>query len=148
MAGDGKTNAAWSTTEGKHVMTLREAIMHLPEKKPHVVAGQIHDDKGYVILIRLEGNHLFVDRKNDKNGGTMTKDYKLGDVFAVQIVVEAGHVKTFYNGGKDPVDDFAVEAVGCYFKAGCYTQSNMTKDEPKDSFGQVAIYEIKIEHTK
>lgn len=43
MTGNGSHPASWSTTSGTSTMEIDEAITHLPEGTPHVVAGQIHD---------------------------------------------------------------------------------------------------------
>lgn len=56
-------------------------------------------------------------------------------------------IKVFYNGSKSPADDFPAKANGCYFKAGCYTQSNLSQGDQADAYGEVVIYELAIEHT-
>ena len=134
--------AAWSADDGRHVMTLRQAVTHLPAVRPQVIAGQIHDTASDMMAIRLDGKKLFIDHAGGPHGPTLTDDYHLGDVFTVEIVVENGHVKTSYNGRL--VDDYPTQATGCYFKAGCYTQSNVSRGDQPDAYAQVVIYDLAI----
>lgn len=145
MINDGTENASWSTYSGTHTMIIRQAITHLPDIKKHVVAGQIHDASDDVIKIRLENRKLFVEHNNIE-GGILTSDYQLGTIFTVKIVAEQGRIKTFYNDNPIPVDDYAVKVSGCYFKAGCYTQSNLKKSERSDAYGEVIIYNLTVIH--
>lgn len=51
----------------------------------------------------------------------------------------------------DSVDDVRIyncAVKGCYFRAGCYTQSNTKKGDSPDSYGEVVIHELKVTHTK
>ncbi len=57
----GEKPAAWSTTAGRHELVIRQAITRQPKAKPHVVAGQVHDAKDDLVMIRLEGKKLFVE---------------------------------------------------------------------------------------
>lgn len=145
MTDGGRRKAAWSTTNGRHRMFIRQAITHTPDRKPHVVAGQIHDGDEDVLVIRLEGRKLFVDH-NGNDGPVLTDNYKLGDVFTVQMIAEAGRVRVYYNGAEEPVDDYPVRTNGCYFKAGCYTQSNPKKGDVSEAYGEVVVYELRVEH--
>jgi len=146
MAGaDGLKKASWSTTRGRHRMFLRQAITHLPKRKPHVVAGQIHDGDDDVIVIRLEERKLFVDH-NGADGPVLDADYELGKVFTVLFDVANGRVRIHYNGAERPQDDYAVKAEGCYFKVGCYTQSNLKKGDGTEAYGEVRVREVRITH--
>lgn len=144
MTGGGSREASWSDTSGTHVMTIRQAITHLPSSKPEVVAGQIHDDEGYVILIRLEGSKLFVEG-NGNNVGTLDSNYHLGAIFTVRVVAAGGHIKVFYNGAQKA--DYARSGSQYYFKAGCYTQSNPSKGDSPSAYGQVVIYSLGVSHS-
>ena len=42
--------------------------------------------------------------------------------------------------------DWEVDTTGCYFKAGCYTQSNESKGDKPESYGEVVIYKLVVEH--
>jgi len=139
----GTANASWSTTSGTHTMEIRQAITHLPVVKPHVVAGQIHDANDDVIVFRLEGAKLFIDQ-NGSNGPVLTTSYQLGDVFTVKFVAHDGGVECYYNG--QYIYTYPVSASGCYFKAGCYTQSNTSRGDAPTAYGEVVIHGLSILH--
>ncbi len=138
MSADGSRPAAWSTTEGTHALTITQAITHLPEKKPHVVAGQIHDAEDDVVMIRLEGRRLFVEC-GGKDVGALDEAYALGAFFTVRLEAGGGKIRIFYNDLAAPKATVEKKAEGCYFKAGCYVQSNPKKGDAPDAFGRVVI---------
>jgi hypothetical protein len=143
MINNGFANASWSTTSGIHTMEITQAITHLPVVKPHVVAGQIHDANDDVIVYRLEGTKLFVDQ-NGANGPVLTSNYRLGDVFTVKFVAHDGGVECHYNGRY--IYTYSVSTSGCYFKAGCYTQSNTNRGDAPTAYGEVVIHGLSITH--
>lgn len=140
MAGQ---RASWSNTGGLHTMTIRQAITHLPDVKPHVVAGQIHDASDDVIMIRLERNHLFVEAGGDEIG-VLDPAYVLGTPFTVQITARDGYIQVSYNG--ELKVHYNQSGSGYYFKAGCYTQSNPSKGDAADAYGEVIIYSLQVSH--
>lgn len=144
MTPGGQDEAAWSTTSGRHAMTIQQAIVALPPGKPHVVAGQIHDAEDDLVMIRLEESHLFVEGGGDELG-TLDPDYELGTVFTVRIVAENGTIDIYYEDLATPAVTVERDAEGCYFKAGAYTQSNLEYDEP-GAYGEVAIHDLSVEH--
>jgi len=148
MTGNGLSQAAWSTDTGIHSMYIKEAIMHLPDVKPQVVAGQIHKIVSDLIEVRLEGTKLFLeyDTGATVHGAILASNYKLGTVFTLRIVASAGHIKTYYNDSIAPAQDFPANYSGCYFKAGCYTQSNTTKGDSAGAYGEVCVYELVVTH--
>jgi len=143
MTSNGSATASWSTTSGTHTMEIRQAVTHLPVAKPHVVVGQIHDAGDDVIVFRLEGTKLFVDQ-NGVNGPVLTSNYQLGQVFTVKFVARNGGVECYYNG--QYIYTYSVSTSGCYFKAGCYTQSNTSKGDAATAYGQVVIYSVSVTH--
>jgi hypothetical protein len=143
MANNGASIAGWSTSSGTHTMEITQAITHLPEVKPHVVAGQIHDSNDDVIVFRLEGTKLFIDQ-NGVNGPILTTNYKLGDVFTTKFVARNGGIECYYNG--QYIYTYNMGASGCYFKAGCYTQSNTSKGDSPAAYGEVIIYGLAVTH--
>ena len=93
------------------------------------------------MIVRLEGKMLFVERK-DLPDVRLDSNYKLGTRFSVKIEAEDGHVKVWYN---DQLKmDWGVSQQGCYFKAGCYTQSNPGKGDLPTAAGEVAIYGLAV----
>ncbi|MBK8234074.1 MAG: polysaccharide lyase family 7 protein [Deltaproteobacteria bacterium] len=145
MANDGLDPASWSTSDGVHSMTITQAITHLPDAKPHVVAGQIHDASDDVVMIRLEGSHLFVEGGGDELGDLAT-DYVLGTTFTVMLRASEGAIDIFYEDLSTPVVSIERDVDGCYFKAGVYTQSNPEHGDEPDAYGEVVISELVVTH--
>src|SRR6185503_11512401 len=143
MVGLGSGNASWSTLFGTHTMEITQAITHLPVVKPEVVAGQIHDANDDVIVFRLEGTKLFIN-EHGTNGPMLTTSYRLGDVFTVKFVARNGGIECYYNG--QYIYTYSVSALGCYFKAGCYTQSNTSRGDAPTAYGEVVIYGLSVTH--
>jgi hypothetical protein len=149
MADGGTRLASWSTTEGRHSMTIEQAITAVPATKRHVVAGQIHDGSDDVITIRLEQPRLFVDH-NGVDGRTLTSSYVLGTRFTVRFEASDGQIRVYYNGSPTPNDTLARAGAGMYFKAGAYTQSNCMRETVtacgERNFGEVVIYALRVLH--
>lgn len=142
MTADGRTEAAWSTTDDNlHILTMRPAITRLPTKKPHVVCAQIHDAKSDCLMVRLEGTKLFVERKPD--GDVMLdRNYSLGKPIDVRIEAGKGRIRLWYEAALKL--DWEVERQKCYFKAGCYVQSNATKGDGPGEFGEVVFHHLEL----
>jgi len=143
MTANGLDLAAWSTTNGTHSMEIVESITHLPDVKRHVVAAQIHDDSDDVLTVRLENQKLFFD-ENGHNGPVLTTQYHLGDVFTVRFTARNGGIDCFYNGSY--IYTYHVNAAGCYFKAGCYTQSNVKKGDAPEAYAEVLLFGLSVTH--
>ncbi|HSW99520.1 MAG TPA: polysaccharide lyase family 7 protein [Patescibacteria group bacterium] len=144
MTNGGKDNASWSSDSGVHTMIVREAITHTPLVKPHVVAAQIHDAQDDVIMIRLESKRLFVEG-GGKELGLLDDNYGLGTSFTVKIEASQGHIKVSYNDIQKL--DYTRSGSGFYFKAGCYTQSNISKGDSASAYGEVVIYALSVAHS-
>ena len=143
MSNNGIDKASWSTTSRTHTMEITQAITHRPDVKPHVVAGQIHDADDDVIVFRLEGTKLFID-ENGNTGPVLTANYQLGDIFSIKFIAGNGGVECYYNGKY--IYKYSVSTSGCYFKAGCYTQSNTSKGDAPTAYGEVIIYSLSVKH--
>lgn len=144
MSDGGAQEASWSSTSGSHTMLIREAVTHLPDAKPEVVAGQIHDVSSDILMVRLERQNLFI-QSDGQNISTLDPSYVLGTPFTIELRVGDGHIKVFYN-GKQKID-YRKSGDGYYFKAGCYTQSNASKGDSADAYGEVVIYDLKVTHS-
>ncbi|SHH45683.1 polysaccharide lyase family 7 protein [Clostridium grantii] len=144
MTNNGASKASWSTTEGKHTMIIDEKITNTPVVKPHVVVGQIHDAVDDVIMIRLEGTKLFVQAESI-DLGTLDSEYQIGTRFKIKVEVENGFINIYYN--DELKVEYAAEKVGCYFKAGMYTQSNLSKGDAAEAYGEVEIYDLSVTHS-
>jgi len=138
----GRKEAAWGTDDNTvHSLAARLAITHVPAVKPHVVCAQIHDAADDLLEIRVEGKKLQVERAEEGNV-MLDRDYRLGTPFDLQIEAGRGHVRVFYNGEQKL--DWQVVRRGCYFKAGCYTQSNARKGDTADDYGEVVIHRLEL----
>jgi hypothetical protein len=144
MAYGGMAQANWTTGNGTHIMTIDEMITSTPEVKPHVVVGQIHDADDDVVMIRLEGSRLFVEAEG-VDVGVLDEDYALGTRFTVEIKAENDVIEVSYN--DELMVTYPVVKEGCYFKAGMYTQSNVSKGDAPDAYGEVVIYDLNVTHT-
>jgi alginate lyase len=143
MARLGLERASWTTTNGIHSMEIIQAVTHLPDVKPQIVVGQIHNASSAVLTFRLQDQNLLIDRVGVKTQLT-TNQYTLGDVFSAKFLVHDGTVDCFFNG--QYVRTFPVLETGCYFKAGCYTQSNTNKGDAPTAYGQVQIFGVSVSH--
>jgi poly(beta-D-mannuronate) lyase len=147
MTDGGSEEAAWSSTSGTHTMVIREKITHLPEDKPHVVAGQIHDSDDDVSVFRLEGSSLYVTNGDTAHHKLVTSNYQLGTEFEAKFVVSGGQVRAYYNGALQTT--ISTDFDGAYFKAGAYTQANCDNSSPcdEDNYGQVVISSLTVTHS-
>ncbi len=144
MTNRGTIRAAWGTDDPIiHSMTIRQAITATPPVKKHVVCAQIHDADDDVLMIRLEGTKLFIER-NAVGDVMLDREYKLGTPFDLRIQAGDGHVMVWHDG--ELKMDWKLSRKGCYFKAGCYTQSNPSRGDAADSYGEVEIYSLQVDH--
>jgi hypothetical protein len=144
MTPDGKGLASWSPTVGRHTLTITHQVNRLPTAKPEVVAGQIHDAAGYVILIWVRGNGngtaTVLARGIDGTETVLDPAYTLGALLTVQIeatngLIICGAFTMPWNGS------------GCYFKSGAYVQSSVIiPGEDPASFAEVLIRSLAITH--
>jgi hypothetical protein len=154
------SQAAWLSTTGTHTMTVTQAITHLPEQKPQVVAGQIHDASSDVIEIRLHGTKLYawrIDGSNTNVSQLLDSNYVLGTKFKVEVRADLNGVTVTYwkpdtaNAATNTATFPGLTGSGWYFKAGCYTQSNTTNGgsftgDDFTAYGEVVIYNVTVQH--
>jgi len=144
MTRDGAEQAAWNTDDNAvHVMTMKAAITETPAAKRHVVCAQIHHANDDLLMVRLEGTKLFIER-NSVDRVMLNRRYELGDPFQLRIQAGRGTVNVWYNDQHSM--NWQVSQNGCYFKAGCYTQSNLSHGDMADACGEVVFYELNVEH--
>ena len=137
------SNASWASTSGTHTMDLTARVTHLPVVKPTLVCAQIHN-ADYLILVALSGKVLSV-RYVDSVAGVLDDNYQLGTSFDLRLVAAGGFVDVYYNGTRKVHQ--AMEESGCYFKAGCYLQSNTSTGDAPTAYGQVEISSLTITHS-
>lgn len=150
MTNNGKAKASWSATEGTHTMFLDQAITAVPKTKPHLVAGQIHDDNDDIIVVRLQMPNLYIN-VNGKNVSTLDSRYKLGQRFTVKFVVNNGQTQVYYNRNIKPSYTLSLDYDDAYFKAGAYIQSNCDTEGSAelcnpDNYGEVIVYNVITTH--
>lgn len=171
---DGSVDIYW-TTEGSHMVYVKQAITHLPINNPHLVATQIHGNKDDGIddsmVMRLEDTHLFLSFNGGKlrDDVTIKTNYTLGTIHEVIFLIVNGkhycyysencNLLDAYNNGN--ADSYLVKVDGnnyvmdlnydeSYFKVGNYTQSNANKegsdtDDP-NNYGEVLVYNFLVQH--
>jgi len=146
MQTNGTTEAKWSSTSGTHTMVIDQAINHLPNTKPQVVVGQIHDGNDRSTF-RLDGSALYITRDNDTHYKLVNSNYVLGTRFQAKFVVSNGSIKAYYNGVLQTT--IPVTFTTGYFKAGVYTQANCDNSSPCDTsnYGQNTIYNLSVTHS-
>lgn len=146
MSDNGTEHASWSSNSGTHTMVIEQAIKNLPNDKPHVVVGQIHDSSDDVTVFRLQGSNLYVTDGNTSTHHLITDDYQLGTKFEAKFVVSDGEIDAYYNGEYQTTIE--ADFSGGYFKAGAYTQANCGNSSPcsTDNYGQVMIYDLTVTH--
>jgi poly(beta-D-mannuronate) lyase len=142
MQPEGRQPAAWSTDDTKpHTLELVAAITSLPPVKPHVVCAQIHHASDDLLMVRLEGTRLLIERPGE-NDVILEEAYPLGRRFALKIEAVRGVVQVQYEGRS--VLTWPVRREGCYFKAGCYTQSNRRRGDEPTAYGEVMLYRLAL----
>jgi len=141
MAGQDDRRAAWNTDGELHQLSMRLAVTRTPAKKQHVVCAQIHDADDDLLMIRLEGTKLFIER-NSIGDVMLDRKYELGRPFDLRIQAGRGVIRVWHN--EELKLEWPVSRAGCYFKAGCYTQSNTKKGDASDSYGEVTIYRLEL----
>lgn len=142
----GTSNAKWSTTSGKHTMIIRQAVTHAPVVKPQVVCGQIHGGSDDICVFMYDGASKSIKWKK---GDTLQSlklipDYVLGTMFEAKFVATAGRIELWVNGSKKA--SFSKSSSTCFYKAGDYTQSNVSKGDSADAYGEVLIERLEVTH--
>ncbi|MFE6775609.1 polysaccharide lyase family 7 protein [Streptomyces sp. NPDC057702] len=148
MRRGGGDEIEWSSTSGRHTLTVREAFTHLPKDKPQVVGAQVHAGDDDAFVIRLDGTKLYVTKGDTSRYHLITDDYRLGTVFEVRYVVADGKIRVYVNGELETTIDH-VDPTN-YFKTGAYTQANCTNSTPCDAsnYGEVEVHDVRITHRR
>ena len=153
MASAGRASAAWSTGTGRHEMVLTGAVLELPPQKPQVVFAQIHDDRDDVIEVLADGLArrgrivIGVRWRGRLSSDHLDDDYRLGSPYDLRVLAAGGVVRVSYRrDGSARSDQQQTAAERCYFKAGCYTQSNPSRGDAPDALGRTAIKTLRVEH--
>lgn len=145
MANGGGSNASWNPSSGTHTMTVMLSMSTgTLVAKPHVVGAQVHDASDDVCTFRLEGTSLYLTDGDNPHGTLITSSYVNGTMFEAKFVGSGGSIKAYYNGALVATRS---AGSGCYFKTGCYIQSNTSKGDASNAYGEVRIRSIVVTHT-
>lgn len=147
MANNGTSNASWSTSSGKHSLYIDQMVTKLPNTKPHVVVGQIHDGGDDVTVFRVEGSQLWITNGDSTHGHLVDGNFQLNKRFTVKFEVQNNVTRYYYNGNLLAYS-LNQSYSGAYFKAGAYTQANCGNSSPcsADNYGEVIIYDLQLSH--
>lgn len=144
MKPGGQEQASWGTNDGLvHNLTIMAAINKLPARNPDVVCAKIHDGEDDILMLRLEGRKLFIERI-DLEPVYLTKDYEPGTFFKVMIIADSGRIRVLHE--DKVIMEWPIDRDGLYFKAGCYTQSNVKKGDAADDYAEVEIQALYVTH--
>jgi hypothetical protein len=145
--------ASWSTDSGVHVLTLSGAALVLPPVKPQVVLAQIHDASGDLLEVvadglAVKGKVVVTIRWQGIRSSThLDDDYALGSPYTLNVRAAGGVMKVEYSGaGTSRSLSSSLERDGCYFKAGCYTQSNPSKGDDPAAIGRTQVTALAVTH--
>lgn len=143
MQPNGKDEILWSTdAAASYTLKMKAAITKTPPIKQHVVCAQIHDENNDVLMIRLEGEKLFIERE-PFDRVMLNRRYKLGTPFEIFMQSGDGKILVWFN--NELKLDWDISLKGCYYKVGCYTQSNVSKGDQSESYGEVILYDVAIQ---
>jgi hypothetical protein len=81
------------------------------------------------------------------NYGVLESNYILGTEFTVKIYAADGIINVYYNDIIKPKIKIPAKVSTCFFKAGCYTQANLTISGVKaEDFGEVHMSSLNVTH--
>lgn len=141
----GTSNAKWSTASGKHTMIIRQAVTHAPVVKPQVVCGQLHGGSDDLSVFLYDGFTKSIRwKKGDTLMGKLIENYQLGTMFEAKFIATDGRIELWVNGSKKA--SFSKSSSTCFYKAGDYTQSNVSKGDAPESYGEVLIERLVVSH--
>lgn len=143
MQPNGMDEISWSTDDAAaYTLKMKAAITKTSPIKQHVVCAQIHDENNDVLMIRLEGEKLFIEREPFERV-MFNRRYKLGTPFEIFMQSGDGKILVWFN--NELKLDWDIALKGCYYKVGCYTQSNVSKGDQPESYGEVILYDVAIQ---
>lgn len=130
----------WDSTDKPRTLQYKVAALHLPKNKPEIVVGQLHDKKDDVFEVKFSGlpkPTLKVFHDSEIYGSL--GEYEINEYADISIEVVKGMCKIVSNKGS--VSFKMSSSTSCYFKVGCYVQSNSSKGDGGD-YGAVVYKSI------
>lgn len=144
MQPGGEDEVRWGTDDGQaHSLVVDLAVTRLPEVKDHVVVVQIHDRDDDVLMVRVEGKKLLIER-NGADDLYLSRWHPVGERVRLKIVASDGRIRAWRD--DRPVMDWETDRQGCYFKTGCYPQSNWATEQQPGSLGEVRLHQLEVSH--
>lgn len=136
-----KSKASWDCSEGTHTLKVITQVLKLPKQKPEICIAQLHDKDDDVFEIRYEKDQVVI------SGVPVSPALKipLETDININVKIDYGVCSIDIN---NYITKFTLDNKGCYFKAGCYVQSNVSKEKSKTEKGQVLLKYLKVSHSK
>jgi hypothetical protein len=157
MVNKGRELANWDSRDGTNSLSVTLAVTELPPVHPEIVVGQIHDDVDDVVMVRVVGiknpnrtithANVFAEFSKGPGKGSWKQGLgriKLGDEWSYRVEATKAGMSVTLNGTARASDPRVRD--DCYFKDGCYLQSNTSKGDKPDAAGVVVIYKRKVSH--
>jgi hypothetical protein len=167
---DGVTEYGFDPTVGEHWIRGRSRIWNLPATKPTLVVGQVHGSSStgdMLTVVTQRNSGATVTQLQIKimgtNGGFSYRpslNYTLGNPIDWKIYFNAGYWAFYYQdfsvAAYDSVQYLAdtgltmtyTNTADCYFKAGCYCNSNTTTESGDTTqFAEVTLQYLQHWHT-
>jgi hypothetical protein len=161
--------AAWSATSGTSTLTLTGSVDRLPATKPQVSVAQIHGSSDLPLIVMATGScdapcshdtltraippghvQLMTKENGDTSRGVLDPDYTLGSRYTLAVQTQGAVVTLTYKNlasGFTSTRSFPIASrQPLYFKAGCYTLSNL-KSDAASAYGRATINAISVTHT-
>ena len=91
----------------------------------------------------MEGKKLFIERK-DKDDIVLDAAYTLGEELEITLMASGGEIRVSHNGRERL--SWKTKRKGCYFKTGCYLQTNPSKGDQPDAVGEVLLKSLTLSH--
>lgn len=153
---DGDEKAKWDTNDGRdHFLKGTVAVNALTPKIPIAVLAQCHDVIDDVFMLAAVGQiedpdrcDIQIWRSKGKNQGNdkeiVLRDLRLKDFFDYNMVMtDSGF---FLAVNDKPVYEYGGYWEDCYWKAGCYPQTNVQKGEKASAFSETDYERLLASH--
>jgi hypothetical protein len=101
-----------------------------------------------VTVFRVEGDKLWITDGDNAHGYLLDPAFALGKRYSIGFDVDGGVITYRYNGKLVPFTLRSSDA-GCYYKAGCYAQTN-PKSAPTEvttEWDEVVIFDVDVSHS-
>lgn len=169
LATDGLTNYGFDPSANTHWLRGRTKLTHRAAIRPRVVFGQCHNASSDIIALVTQENSgtglvEALIRINGTSASTrkMSTDVEVGDEWDWMIeFTNSGYWAVYYQDLGTPFYDSVAHAIAnpsnpigpytgaadCYFKAGCYANTNLTIEGDPTQYMQVELRFLQHWHT-